>query len=62
MLNNLTWKCEICGKERPDNKISVITYKLKNFPKAERNLKYCNDNPDCQKEAVETAETGEFGN
>lgn len=27
-LERLTWKCHICGEERPDNKISVLTKPL----------------------------------
>ena len=55
-MNNLTWKCEICGKERPDEKISVITYPIKNLPGAERNLKYCNDDKNCIKKAIKKSE------
>ena len=48
-----TWSCHICGKKRPDAKISV-------FPKSlvisgqvlgQQNVRYCNDNPECQKKA-----------
>ena len=44
-MKNLTWKCTICGKERPDNKISVYSKKLKEY--LTYNIKYCNDNPEC---------------
>ena len=61
-VNNmdLTWHCEICHEERPDKKISVITYSLKKLSNAERNLKYCNDNPDCINKANLKAQTGEI--
>jgi hypothetical protein len=49
-LESLTWRCDICRKERPDSKISV--HKVDIGPKASpgmitRNVKYCNDNPHC---------------
>lgn len=57
MNNNFTWKCEICGKERPDEDIDVLTYPLKDLPGGERNLKYCSDNDDCWKKAIEKSKT-----
>lgn len=51
-LNDLTWICDICGKERPDRNIAVITYPIKDWENAERNLKYCNDNQDCINKAI----------
>lgn len=48
----LTWKCHICEKERPDPEISVFTRKLPpplDFGK--ENIRYCNDNPDCTEKA-----------
>jgi hypothetical protein len=54
---NLTWKCGVCGKEREDRFISVLTYPLKDLPGGFVNLKYCNDNPDCLKLAQEKAKT-----
>lgn len=59
-MNNLTWKCQICGKERPDEKISVISYPMKRLPGAEINLKYCNDNQECEKEAIKKSKTEEL--
>ena len=50
-LSDLTWRCDICRKERPDSKISV--HKVDIGPKnlapgiVTRNVKYCNDNPHC---------------
>lgn len=53
-MEDLTWKCEICGEERPDAKISVLTYKLKALEPvdAQRNVKYCNDKESCYLGAV----------
>jgi len=56
MIN--TWKCEICGEERPDEDINVLTYPLKDLPGGERNLKYCNDNFVCPQRAFEKSKTG----
>ena len=45
----LTWKCHICGAERPDAKISVLTKPLVINGKAcgEQNIRYCNDRAKC---------------
>ena len=45
----LTWKCHICGKERPDDKISVRQHPLiiSGRVMGEQNVRYCNDNSDC---------------
>jgi hypothetical protein len=52
---NLTWKCHICGKERPDTAISVYKkpFYLHGQLVGEQNIRYCNDNPDCYKGAME---------
>ena len=52
-----TWKCHICGKERPDDKISVHTKDTStdyDLPPGtmKQNVRYCNDNPDCGKVAA----------
>lgn len=54
---DIMWKCEMCGKVRPDALISVITYPLEDLPGGERNLKYCNDNAYCREEATIKART-----
>jgi hypothetical protein len=50
-FDNLTWKCAICGLERPDEKISVFKVDIgpRDLPTGTvvRNVKYCNDNPRC---------------
>jgi len=52
MLENLTWTCHICGKERPDNKISVRTTPLEcGFVRITQNVRYCNDNTECIEES-----------
>lgn len=44
-----TWKCHICGEERPDDKISVVTKPLiiNGQVCGEQNIRYCNDRPAC---------------
>ncbi len=43
-----TWTCHICGEERPDAKISVLT-RIKMFGPVEfqENVRYCNDRNEC---------------
>ena len=53
-----TWTRHICGEERPDDKIDVLTYPLKDLPGGERNVRYCNDKDECRKGAEEKAKTG----
>ncbi len=45
----LTWKCHICGEERPDASISVLTKPLviNGMQCGNQNIRYCNDNPAC---------------
>lgn len=50
----ITWKCDVCGEERPDSKISVHKTDLSEkhgLPKGTMmyNAKFCNDRPDCMK-------------
>ncbi len=48
-----TWKCHICGYERPDSKISVLTKPLMRNGRGFglQNIRYCNDKPGCVEEA-----------
>ena len=47
-----TWTCHICGKTRPDACISVCTKPLKiGEVIAQQNVRYCNDNPECERKA-----------
>lgn len=48
----IEWTCELCGRKRPDKKISVLSYLLKGLAGATRNLRYCNDNPACISGAI----------
>lgn len=54
-LKNLKWTCHICGRERPDDKISVLTKPLIMGGKVvgEQNIRYCNDSPECVEKAKE---------
>ena len=56
----MTWTCHVCGKERPDDKISVATGRILDLPGAEINIRYCNDNLDCETEARAGAAVGSF--
>ena len=49
------WTCHICKKERPDDKISVLTKPLVINGQAigQQNIRYCNDNPACSEAAIE---------
>lgn len=48
-----TWKCHICGKERPDDKISVVSRPIVANGQVigQQNVRYCNDNADCIRRA-----------
>jgi hypothetical protein len=50
-MTSLTWKCDICHRERPDDKISVhhVDIGSPNLPPRTmiRNVKYCNDTLAC---------------
>lgn len=57
-VSKLTWKCHICGEERPDDKISVLSKPLviNGEARGQQNIRYCNDRPAC----VEGAKTFSF--
>ncbi|GAI59347.1 unnamed protein product [marine sediment metagenome] len=44
-----TWKCHICGEERPNGKISVLTKPLiiNGLACGEQNIRYCSDRQAC---------------
>jgi hypothetical protein len=53
---NTTWKCDICKKERPDDKIGVHSTDISlkyDLPVGvmQHNVKYCLDDPHCVGEA-----------
>lgn len=54
MQKFLTWRCHICDRIRPDKFISVVT-KPSNIGEitVQRNIRYCNDNPECEAKAKE---------
>jgi len=54
------WTCHICKETREDEDISVFTYLLKDLLGAERNVRYCNDKPECRKAAEEKGKTGKI--
>lgn len=45
----LTWKCHVCGDERPDERISVLSTERigKSGIRYTENVRYCNDRPAC---------------
>jgi hypothetical protein len=52
-FSKLTWTCHICGKEQPDDKISVYSSEIDmgSGIMMTQNVRYCNDNEDCTKKA-----------
>ena len=50
-----TWKCHICGEERSDDKISVLSKPLVINGQlcGQQNIRYCNDRPACVEGAKE---------
>lgn len=54
-----TWRCDACGRERPDREIDVLSYGLKGLPDATRNFRYCADDDECHRIARERAKAGE---
>jgi hypothetical protein len=58
-LGKLTWKCHVCGEERPDRFISVAKYTtdpLGRVPSAKYNVRYCNDRGSCSAGTYAVAE------
>ncbi len=48
-MKSLTWKCHVCGEERPDMKVSVFTKPIVIDGRmcGNQNIRYCNDKPEC---------------
>ena len=48
-MKELTWKCHICGEERPDAQISVFSKPIviNGMSCGEQNIRYCNDKAKC---------------
>jgi hypothetical protein len=57
-FGDVTWKCHICGEERPDAALSVRSRQqlLGGTIPMEVNVRYCNDNPAC----IEASYTHDF--
>jgi hypothetical protein len=58
----ITWRCEICGKDRPDDKIMVKTFDWSNLydlPEGtmKRYVNHCNDNRECVVGALRVKQT-----
>jgi hypothetical protein len=53
MMNKISWRCYICKEKRPDCFISILTVDM--HPEdpgyAFHNIKYCNDNLQCENQA-----------
>ena len=44
----LSWTCHVCGRMRPDKRISVHSFQIRDAPPGfVRNVRYCNDRPEC---------------
>ena len=60
----ITWRCEACHQIRPDSKISVLSYPLRDKGRilkgATANYKYCNDNSACYAKAIEKSKKGDI--
>ena len=54
MLDDITWKCEICKAVRPDDAISEATGLP--YGTCQRNIKFCNDKPQCYTGAAKKGE------
>ena len=53
----LTWKCHVCGEERPDAFISVRTKDMSEeyglpIGTFKQNVRYCNDRPKCLQKSL----------
>lgn len=46
-FDNLVWRCDVCGEERPDEKISVFKREHYKPVRMTENIKFCNDRPAC---------------
>ncbi len=53
-MNNLEWRCHICNRLRPDDRISVYSriVTVQGISITE-NVRHCNDNPECVEGAKE---------
>jgi hypothetical protein len=56
-FEDLTWTCHVCGKERPDDRISVahVDVPMKGGSVVTVNVRYCNDRQACYAGVEETS-------
>lgn len=64
-LTDITWRCNVCGKERPNKYISIHKVDRSSdydFPTGTViwNIKYCNDNLECFEGAKKKGENGKW--
>lgn len=54
-MRELSWTCHICGRERPDDKISVVSKPIMIEGRiiGQQNIRYCNDNEECIQKALD---------
>lgn len=52
---DVTWFCHVCGEDRPDARVSVVTHDVSQWlPRPlppgswKVNVRYCNDRADCE--------------
>jgi hypothetical protein len=58
-----TWRCHVCGKERPDSKISVARYqRMDTVVPIRLNVRYCNDRVKCRNGTRDVARRWAAGN
>jgi hypothetical protein len=52
-FDHLSWKCHICGENRPDARISVRSTPLiiNDMEVGSQNIRYCNDKQSCIEES-----------
>jgi len=51
-MHNLTWTCHVCGRERPDERISVESRQvMRGTVVFTENVRYCNDRAECIEKA-----------
>jgi len=54
----VSWTCHVCGKWRPDAFVSVRSFAIKDAPPGwVRNVRHCNDRPECVNGAEKMAKT-----
>jgi len=59
-MTNDTWTCHICGEEKADAYIDVLSYPEKDFKSMTNNVRYCTDNTICYSRALGWKEKGRF--